>query len=208
MEHLEFAPADAGKPAPLILFLHGRDESLDKTHEPPLVAVKAKALPLLADMGELPAVGGEAFPFLVICPQAATGSWEPHAGELLRLVDELVESGRADPGRCYLTGLSMGAFGCWELAAAGPGRFAALLPVSGRLKKGAADDTPAWVFTGAADDRVRAEHVIDDVAARRGAAAETTLTVDPKGVHHDEFWNHLYAQPYVYEWLLRHRRAG
>ena len=51
--------------------------------------------------------------------------------ELSALLDEIVEKYKVDKDRIYVTGLSMGGFGTWALAASSPDRFAALVPICG-----------------------------------------------------------------------------
>jgi pimeloyl-ACP methyl ester carboxylesterase len=74
-----------------------------------------------------------------------------------------------------LTGLSMGGYGTWALAAAHPERFAAIAPVCGggnprdvaRIR-----DLPFWVFHGAKDSTVPSARSEDRLpVARRAAAA-------------------------------------
>ena len=69
---------------------------------------------------------GKEFPFIVVSPQCPSRSrgWQPH--ELSALLDEIVEKYKVDKERIYVTGLSMGGFGTWTLAAFSPNRFAAL----------------------------------------------------------------------------------
>ena len=47
------------------------------------------------------------------------------------LLDEIAEKYKVDQDRIYLTGLSMGGFGTWALAAYQPNRFAAIVPICG-----------------------------------------------------------------------------
>jgi len=48
------------------------------------------------------------------------------------LLDEIVPTHKVDKDRIYVTGLSMGGFGTWSLAAAHPDKFAAIVPISKR----------------------------------------------------------------------------
>ncbi|MFM7411593.1 MAG: alpha/beta fold hydrolase, partial [Planctomycetota bacterium] len=47
----------------------------------------------------------------------------------LAALDAVLAREPVDPRRIYLTGLSMGGYGSWELAARHPDRFAAVLPI-------------------------------------------------------------------------------
>ena len=105
-DYLLFLPADYDKslkPWPLIIFLHGSGErgddiSLVKTHGPPKIVEQDKN-----------------FPFILISPQCPAGRWW-NSGELKLLIDEVRNRHRIDPQRIYLTGLSMGGYGTWEMA--------------------------------------------------------------------------------------------
>src|SRR5205823_3941888 len=94
----------------------------------------------------------EDFPFIVVAPQSPGRGWNPEA--LDALLDEVVSHYKVDKDRIYLTGLSMGGFGTWTLAAAHPGRFAAIAPICGGGDPKQADrlkGLPTWVFHGAKD---------------------------------------------------------
>jgi polyhydroxybutyrate depolymerase len=78
-------------------------------------------------------------------------------GFLAALVDRLVASGRADPARVYVTGMSNGAMMAHRLARERPDRIAALAPVVGAVfgdEPPAAGPVAAFVVVGADDDRV------------------------------------------------------
>ncbi len=45
------------------------------------------------------------------------------------LLDEVASNYKVDPDRIYVTGLSMGGFGTWALAAYKPDCFAAIIPI-------------------------------------------------------------------------------
>ena len=72
--------------------------------------------------------------------------------ELAALLDEIVKKYKVDQDRIYVTGLSMGGFGTWSLAAYQPNRFAAIVPICGGGEVYWADTLahiPAWAFHGA-----------------------------------------------------------
>ena len=205
---LPYALCEPGAPdggaRPLIVFLHGRGERGDSVAS--LGKLFVHCIPFLAERDMLPAtVSGTAFPFAIGCPQTNLGRWLDEADRLVALVDELCDTAVADPARCYLTGVSLGGIGCWELAAAAPGRFAAIAPMSAPVSITAETETepPAWVFHGEADDLVPPE------SARRPLAAHpdrprTRATFEPGG-HSGELWNRFYSMPELYDWLLEQR---
>src|SRR4051795_11326489 len=115
--------------APLVVFLHGSGEGGDEVAT--LDRLLVHSLPWVAATGHLPA---KADSFLIACPQSSTRLWREDAQRVLDIMDELCRSEGADPARCYLSGISKGGGGCWDIAAAAPGRVAALVPISGRAR--------------------------------------------------------------------------
>ena len=183
-----------GKPWPMILFLHGsagmgNDLEKLKTKGPPRI------LETKSD-----------FPFIVVSPQSPKRIWDVNA--LNALLDEIVAKHNVDKDRIYLTGLSMGGFGAWALAAAHPERFAAVVPVcgggdtstAGRLK-----DIPHWVFHGAKDRNIPVSQSERMVRAIEAAGGNVKFTKYPSKAH--DSWTQTYRNPHLYEWLLQQRRA-
>ncbi|HAK95851.1 MAG TPA: phospholipase [Planctomycetes bacterium] len=198
-DYLLFLPegydADAGKKWPLILFLHGAGErgsdlAKVKVHGPPKIVEKKKD-----------------FPFIVVSPQCPANEWwDPF--KLTALLDGVMATYRVDPARVYLTGLSMGGFGTWELASRMPQRFAAIAPICGggnptiaafRLR-----GLPVWVFHGDADPIVNVKLSDDMVEALKKAGNEVKYT-RYEGVGHDS-WTKSYDNDELYAWFLAHER--
>ena len=181
---------------PLLVFLHGAGESGDD-----LGKVKAHGPPKLI------AAGDRAFPCIVVSPQSPGRGWNPDV--LAALVDELCREYRVDEDRIWLTGLSMGGFGTWALAAANPDRFAAIVPICGGANPNQADKLvgiPTWVFHGANDVVVplsASQSIVDAIKAKGG---EPKLTVYPEAGH--DSWTETYADPALWEWLFAQSRAG
>lgn len=201
MGYLLYVPKnyDKSKPTPLMLFLHGAGErgtdiNKVKIHGPPkLIAA------------------GKEFPCIVVSPQCPSDKWWQPL-ELLALLDEIATKYNVDPERIYVTGLSMGGFGTWELAAYAPRKFAAIAPVCGGGEAFWAKliaHIPTWAFHGdkdAAVPLVRSEIMIAAVkkAGTESAYPEPKLTVYP-GVGHDS-WTATYDNSEFYEWLFAQKR--
>ena len=144
---------------------------------------------------------------VLVAPQAPDGQlWSADA--LGALLHHLEGTLRIDRSREYLTGLSMGAFGAFELAMAMPERFAAVLAISGganpveicRLRR-----VPVWIVHGRNDDVIPvswSETLAQRLEACRG---QVRLTIYP-GVGHDA-WSRTYADTSVMNWLLAQRRT-
>lgn len=123
------------------------------------------------------------------------------------LIDHLVETQPIDTERLYVTGLSMGGYGTWEIAAREPDLWAAAAPICGggnpswgeRLK-----DLPLWAFHGDADGAVPVERSLEMVAAINSAGGRPILTVYP-GVGHDS-WTPTFEARQVWDWMFSQRR--
>jgi acyl-CoA thioesterase I len=75
----------------------------------------------------------------------------------LAIVDSLIKEFPIDTNRLYITGLSMGGFGTWDVLARHPGKFAAAIPLCGgsdTSKVSLIKNTPIWTFHGAVDGTV------------------------------------------------------
>ena len=191
--HLPAGYTPDGPAWPLMIFLHGAGErgsdiNLVKVHGPPK----------LAD-------ADPAFPFVVVSPQAATGTrWDAPA--LNALLDDVVANYAVDRDRIYVTGLSMGGFGTWDFATRYPNRVAAVAPICGG---GAAwlacamKEVPTWVFHGAKDQVVPLARSQEMVDALKACGANPKFTVYPEANH--DSWTETYNNPALYEWLLSHR---
>jgi predicted peptidase len=181
---------------PLMLFLHGAGERGDD-----LQRVKLHGPPKLI-------AAGREFPFIVVSPQCPKDRWwEPF--ELTALLDEIVEKYKVDRDRIYVTGLSMGGFGTWNLVAFTPDRFAALAPICGGGESFAAKRlarVPAWVFHGAKDLLVPLERSQKMVEAMKKNGGSVKLTVYPEAGH--DSWTAAYNDPELYRWLLEQKRPA
>lgn len=186
--------ATEAKPWPLILFLHGAGERGDD-----LDVLRKVGLPKVLDRGRK-------FPFIVVAPQTNERRWNPE--ELNGLLDQVMASYLIEPDRVYVTGLSMGGYGTWALAAAHPGRFAAAVPICGggdpRWANGL-QDLPIWAFHGAKDEVVPLSASEEMVQALEAAGGNVQFTVYPDAEH--DCWSETYDNPHLYEWLLRQRKS-
>ena len=127
--------------------------------------------------------------------------------------------------RIYVTGLSMGGYGSWDLISKNPDFFAAAAPICGggsieRLKgilkiKGAkpfdineltrVKNMPIWAFHGSKDNVVPQKESEVLVEALKEAGNENVKFTSYKGVGHDS-WTRTYSNPKFYKWLYSHER--
>jgi predicted peptidase len=216
-KYVLFVPHDynGDKSYPLILFLHGAGEW--GTEGRKQVAV---------GLGPAVKKREKSFPCLVVFPQSQKqtwpvdvknadqlrsllGTWSDQDAEGKRALGMLAEIGkeyRVDPERVYLTGLSMGGYGTWSLAASHPDKWAAIVPICGGGNPEDADkikDIPCWCFHGDADTAVKVEKSRDMIKALWAAGGHPNYTEYP-GVGHNS-WDKAYDTNDLYDWLLRQR---
>jgi predicted peptidase len=179
---------------PLMLFLHGAGERGDD-----LELVKVHGPPKLI-------AAGKHFPFIVVSPQCPKGKWwDPFV--LSALLDDVVQHHKVDQDRIYVTGLSMGGFGTWALAAYNRERFAAIAPICGggdTIRAKYITHIPTWTFHGALDKSVPLSRSEEMVAAIEKAGGKPKLTVYPEAAH--DSWTQTYENEELYAWLLQHQR--
>lgn len=207
VNYLLFLPqgysADAEKRWPLMLFLHGAGERGTNVwraaiHGPPSRVASEPT-----------------FPFILISPLCPEGEhWSNDT--LLALLDEVIRQYRTDPARVYLTGLSMGGYGTWDLGLSHPERFAAIAPICGggetislllssRDRPEALKSLGIWSFHGAKDPVVPVEESKRMVeACQKAGVKEVKLTIYPEAEHNS--WTQTYNNPELYEWFLKHQR--
>lgn len=209
MQYLHYTPKDydakSGKKWPLMLFLHGAGE-------------RGTDVQRVAIHGPLKLVKqGKDFPFIIIAPQCPEGQrWQNDS--LMALLEEITRQYAVDTNRIYVTGLSMGGYGTWALAAARPDLFAAAAPICGGGQVidillagyGKASNPlarlPVWAFHGAKDTVVpleESEHMVN--AMKKAGGREVKLTVYPEANH--DSWTETYNNPEFYDWLLKHERS-
>ncbi len=190
---------DTTKRWPMILFLHGFGERGDNVTD--LDILKVTGLPQMLE-------AGKDLPFIIVSPQCPRYSWWTlHTESLKSLTETIITDYPVDPSRVYLTGLSMGGYGSWNLGAAYPNLFAAVAPICGGgvASEGVGlKDVPVWAFHGELDDVVFPHRSKDMVSALQKAGGDVKLTLYPD-LYHDS-WTATYSNPELYDWFLAHEK--
>lgn len=211
---LKPAGYDASKNYPLVVFFHGAGErGSDNTRQ------------LVHGMGDFASDEIRAkYPAFVIAPQCPEGkqwvnvpwgdashSLPKEPSEPMQLTLELIESLEKefsiDKSRLYVTGLSMGGFGTWDIISRHPERFAAAAPICGGGDAAQAKHIaklPIWVFHGDSDTAVKTQRSRDMVAALKEAGGEPKYTEYENTGHNS--WTPTYKNPEFYAWLFAQQR--
>jgi predicted peptidase len=216
-----YVPSDwsAGKKWPVILFLHGAGERGDDGLQQTEVG-----------LGGAVRFHVNRYPAIVVMPQCRKDVWwtDPKMeAQALAALHASMKEFHTDPDRVYLTGLSMGGYGSWSLAAKYPNKWAAAVVICGgiRLPVGAnkpippeapgvnsyadvakkiGSKLPIWVFHGGADPTVpvdESRRMVEELKAVGNAVKYTEY----EGVKHNS-WDKAYAEPELATWLFAQHR--
>lgn len=206
---------DDHKQWPIILFLHGRGERGSE-------GMWQTQIGLPAEVRDHP----ERWPFIIVMPQCAQPSYwtDPDMMAMaMAALDQETAEFHADPARTYLTGLSLGGYGTWELARAYPTRWAAVAIAAGGIFWSYAPErwrqsatlpgeyaralgrTPVWLFHGSDDNVVSPRESELMFEAFKASGGHIRLWVY-QGLRHD-CWTRAFNEPELPRWLLVHRRG-
>ncbi|MBP7460415.1 MAG: prolyl oligopeptidase family serine peptidase [Candidatus Delongbacteria bacterium] len=183
---------------PMILFLHGAGERGDD-----LEKVKIHGIPKVA-------MADSTFPFIVLAPQCPeNGWWTEYSDELNGLIEAVIEHYAVDTNRIYITGLSMGGFGTWDMAIRYPHRFAAIAPICGGslpILAHRIQHLPVWAFHGVKDPVVPVAFSEEMIKKLQSLNAPVKLTLYPDAGH--DSWTETYNNPELYQWFLSQKKAN
>lgn len=143
-------------------------------------------------------------------PDARTNGWNTMAADVMANLDQVLAKYKGDPKRVYLTGISLGGFGTWYLAAKHPERFAAIAPVVGwgvpaQAPALAQPPMPMWVFAGGRDNGVKVRYfypLLNELEKLGHPEVRFTIEAD---MDHDT-WIRTYMGQDLYDWFLTHSK--
>ena len=206
-----------GERYPLVLFLHGADQRGTDN------SAQLKHLPERMAGDEYRRL----FPCFLVAPQCRPDRlWVetprafdraaqrqqpgPQMQVVIAILADVMANAPVDTARLYLTGLSMGGFGAWDLGTRLAEQWAAVAPIcGGGDEKQAAKlvGVPVWAWHGADDDVVpvrKSRRMIEAIRAAGGQPRYTELA----GVNHDS-WTTAYGDPHgLLAWMFAQRRRA
>ena len=124
-------------------------------------------------------------------------------GLVIRLMDEFIEKKQVNRQRVYVSGLSMGGMGTFEILYRRPNMFAAASPICGngstKLTNLYADKVSIWIFHGSDDQVVSPKHSLNLAKAiiESGGSPKVTLY---ENVGHGS-WDHAFAEQNYLKWI-------
>jgi predicted esterase len=174
---------------PIILALHGSGQS-GTDNESHIMTLR------MATSWAEPALQSQ-WPAFVVAPQSPGAAWafasnfsplppiQDANQAALNILDSLILEFNIDLDRLYLTGLSTGSFGIWDLALRYPDRFAAIVPIAGGANPALVDrlgQLSIWIFHGEADTvtpTAISRSIIEALEDIGRSALFTNCSVDP-----------------------------
>lgn len=205
------------QPLPVLLFLHGAGERGNDN-----------SLPLITDCELLNRIMNEPdrYPCILVIPQCAQDAqwvdtpWSEgnysvdeipmsrYLAAVKELLSSLEEEYSIDPGRRYITGLSMGGFGTWDMIMRYPRTFAAAIPICGGGDPTQAPrllDIAIRTYHGSADTAVPVAGTRTMAAAMELYDAPLFAYTEIAGADHG-IWGDIYRREETAEWLFAQRR--
>ena len=124
-------------------------------------------------------------------------------GLVIRLMDEFIEKKQVDKHRIYVSGLSMGGMGTFEILFRRPNMFAAATPICGngipQLAKLYANKVPVWIFHGSDDNVVSPKYSLAMAKAIIEAGGSPKMTLYENTGHGS--WNSAFAEKNFLKWI-------
>ncbi len=207
---------DCGEMYPMLVFLHGSEERGDDN--------AAQLIPELQAMFD--DVTSPIYDSIVLVPQCPKCSWwvlanigehgysiadTPESREmeaLCEIMDELSGFYNVDEDRIYVTGVSMGGFGTWDLLSRHGARFAAGMPICGGGDTSYAKllgRIPIRAFHGSADECVPVALSRAMYASIRREGGELISYTEFDGRGH-VIWDTVYGDRENIDWLYAQSR--
>jgi len=196
---------DTGDPLPLLIFLHGSGESgLDNKIQ---ISINTP-FDLLILNNEI----STELPCIIAAPQCPFSFWSHPIimSALTELADTLANNLNVEKSRIYVTGLSMGGYGTFDILLHRNELFAAGMPICGgsvygmQIAEGIIN-IPIWAFHAADDDDVpvwNSRNIVNAVEDLNGKFMK--YTEFETGGHH--IWFGIYSDPEILRWLFQQKK--
>lgn len=189
-------PENIKEKKPLLIFLHGSGEKGTDIE-------KAKI------HGPFKYLKDHKLDAYVLAPQCPENEeWD--AEVLYRLILKIQKENNIDSDRIYVTGLSLGGWGTWNLAFAHPDMFAAIVPISGFVDLIQLEQAckiakiPTRIFHGLMDDVVNIDYAITIYKELKKCNSNVELTIFDDAGH--DSWSRVYDNQEIYDWMFKQVR--
>ncbi len=197
-----FDSLDVNSNNPVFIFLHGKGEAgLDNN-----IQLKHGGLFIRNKI-----TNGD-FPGFAIFPQNENGFWnDAYLDKIISLLNILHNRYHIDLSRIYISGLSAGGYGSWDILNRYPQYFAAAIPMSASsvVYRGYVDNTvhiPKWLSQGGKDSApapYTSQQVLD---AFKDGGGEIKYSFFPDNGHNT--WDDMFKDPDYLPFLLQYSKLS
>lgn len=183
---------------PLVIYLGGGAQNGNDLNK-----LKTYGIPFYIEQGHQ-------YNFIVASPQCPEYKYWTTENWFDSLYADLISKCRIDTTRIYVTGISNGGFGTWQVAMDYPERFAAIAPLCGGVNDrdtsniGRLKELPVWTFHGTADNMIpirETERIVNKLSVY-GLVRFTRLLNEGHGIQY------LYEDNRIFDWLLQHSQKN
>ena len=192
LNYILHVPKNTKDKKPLMIFLHGSGE-------------KGTDIEKVKVHGPLKYLKTHELDSYILAPQCPENEyWDSEV--LYQLILKVQKENNIDTNRIYLTGLSMGAWGAWNLAFAHPEKFAALVTIAGyvdripMIENCKIAEIPTRIFHGILDDTVSLEYSIAIYKKLKDCSIDIQLTIFDDANH--DSWSRVYDNQAIYDWMF------
>ena len=225
------AAMNPGQKFPLVVSLHGGyGREVDKGN----ILVDGAPFLLGASTGLLTPENRAKYPAYIIMPWCKLESdctfysneWASNGGAnfqvaaqpskygsaLIELIEYMIKTYQVDPARIYVTGVSMGGGGTWELVQRRPDLVAAAFPMSGHtpaqqyLDAIAKSKVPVWAFDSTGDTTnpyQNTDSAVSYISSKGGCAWTTRFD----GIEHSHLlWQRAFLEPGLWDWVFAQKQ--
>ena len=193
LNYILHVPKNINEKKPLIIFLHGSGE-------------KGIDLEKVKIHGPLKYLKNHELDSYILAPQCPENEyWNSEV--LYQLILKIEKENNINTNRIYLTGLSMGAWGAWNLVFAHPEKFAALVTIAGYVDRIPMIENckiakiPTRMFHGLLDDVVNVDYSIWMYKKLKDCSVDVELTIFDDANH--DSWSRVYDNPEIYDWMFK-----
>jgi len=198
LQYALYLPKETKTKKPLIVFLHGSGE-------------KGTDIEKVKVHGPFKYLKSNEIDSYVLAPQCPENEyWDSET--LYNLILKIKKENNIDESRIYLTGLSMGGWGAWNLAFAHPEMFACLVPICGfvdrvpMIENCKIQNMPIRMFHGLLDDVVDVDYSIEIYRKLQKCNKDIEFTIFDDANH--DSWTRVYDNPEIYDWMLKQKKTN
>jgi len=127
---------------------------------------------------------------------------------VIELIQHLIEEKNIDKNRIYISGLSMGGYGVFDLVSYRPEIFAAAAPICGGANLDLlqnAIEVPFWIFHGDMDRIVSVDNSRKAYNFLIEKSKTNILYTEYKGVYHNA-WDFVFKEENFFDWLFKKKK--